>query len=157
MGRSEQSQNFFLYPGVSSLRVLDQLTDIVNRPWDCAFLTHKDETDGGWGDRQIHKQDVVGLGAGEERRRSQVLLELLERTPTVLIPLKALGLAECLEKGKTTLHRFGDEPTKSDYVAHQMFHLNRGPRWGEIQDSSDFLRISFNSSLRDDEAQECAR
>ena len=59
---------------------------------------HKDRTDGSWGDREVHKEGVTELGAGEQRRRDQILLELLERILTVLNPLKVLCSAEDLEE-----------------------------------------------------------
>ena len=64
---------------------------------------------------------------------------------------------ECLEKGKTMLYGFGDEPTNSDYTARQILHLDHSPRQREIQDSSYLLGIGFDSSLRDDEVEKLAR
>ena len=65
---------------------------------DCAFFMYKDGTDGGWGDREVYKEGVTRLGAGEQRRRDQILFELSKRILTVFIPLKALCSAEGLEE-----------------------------------------------------------
>ena len=96
--RSEQGQNYFLHPSVSGLRILDQFANIVNRSLDCAFLAYKDGADSSWGDCEVHKEGVAGLGAGEQRRRNQILLELSKRIPIILIPLKALRSMEDLEE-----------------------------------------------------------
>ena len=38
-----------------------------------------------------------------------------------------------------------------------MLHVERGPRWREIQDSVDLFWVGFDSSLGDDKTQEFAR